>query len=97
MHGGLWHLIFNMFALYFLGTFLSQLIGERKMLLIFLLGGLVGNALFLLIAYTPVGNPFSIVVGASGGIFALAGALAVLSPKTRVLLFFFLTKHLCDI
>jgi len=88
-HSGWWHLFMNMFMLYFLGTYLTQFVGERKMLLVFLAGGLLGNVFFLLYALIPGVSPFISVVGASGGVFALGGALAVLTPRTRVMLFFF--------
>ena len=90
MHAPLWpsfyHLLFNMLTLYFFGSYLSRFIGERKMLAIFFIGALLGNVVYILIAFTPLGNPYSWVVGASGGVIALGGALAVLTPKTRVLI-----------
>ena len=89
-HAGWWHLFFNMFATFFFGSYLMQFVGERKLLLIFLAVGLLGNVFFLLVAlFTPWTSPFASVVGASGGVFALGGALAVLAPRTRVLLFYF--------
>ncbi len=78
-----WHILFNMVALYFLGSFLIRAAGERNFLAVFLLGGLVGNLFFILLA-----NPFSIGIGASGGVFALAGALAVIVPRVPVFIFF---------
>jgi len=83
VHGGIFHILFNMIALYFLGSFLIRAAGERNFLPVFLLGGLVGNLFFILLA-----NPFSTGVGASGGIFALAGALAVIVPRVPVFIFF---------
>ena len=83
VHGGIWHILFNMIALYFLGSFLIRVAGERNFLAVFLLGGLVGNLFFILLA-----NPFTTGVGASGGIFALAGALAVIVPRVPVFIFF---------
>ena len=82
VHGSIWHILFNMIALYFLGSFLFRAVGERSFLAVFFLGGLAGNILFVLLA-----NPFSTGVGASGAIFALGGALAVIVPKARVLIF----------
>jgi membrane associated rhomboid family serine protease len=82
VHGGIFHLIFNMIALYFLGGFLVRAAGERTFLLVFFLGGLAGNLLFALLA-----NPFSTGVGASGGIFALGGALAIMVPRVPVFVF----------
>ena len=81
VHGGFAHILFNMIALYFLGSFLIRAAGERSFLAVFFLGGLAGNILFILLA-----NPFSTGVGASGGIFALAGALAVIVPRVPVII-----------
>ena len=78
-----WHILFNMIALYFLGSFLIRAAGEKNFLAVFLLGGIVGNLFFILLA-----SPFSTGVGASGGIFALAGALAVIVPRVPVFIFF---------
>jgi uncharacterized protein len=93
-HSGWWHLFFNMFATFFFGSYLMRFVGERKTLLIFLAGGLLGNVFFLLYTLLPGVSPFISVVGASGGVFALGGALAVLTPRTRVLLFFFVPMPL---
>jgi membrane associated rhomboid family serine protease len=82
VHSGLWHVVVNMLALYFFGTYLSRLVGERKFLLVYFGGGLLGNIAYILLA-----SPLSIAIGASGAIFALGGALAVMVPRLRVFLF----------
>ncbi|TRZ96577.1 MAG: rhomboid family intramembrane serine protease [Dehalococcoidia bacterium] len=82
VHGGLWHLLANMLTLYFFGRFLIRLTGTQNFLIIYFLGGILGNILFMLL-----GSPFSIVIGASGAIFALGGTLTVLTPKLRVFVF----------
>jgi membrane associated rhomboid family serine protease len=83
VHGGFTHILFNMIALYFLGSFVFRAAGERSFLAVFFLGGLVGNLLYVLL------GPQSIPgIGASGGIFALAGALAIIVPKVPVFIFF---------
>ena len=88
MHGSIWHILFNMITLYFFGTFLIRLVGTRDFLLIYFLGGIAGNLVFMLFAYFNIlTSAFSIVIGASGAIFALGGALAVLTPKLRVFVF----------
>ena len=81
VHGGLWHIIVNMICLYFLGSFMLRAVGERSFLAVFFLGGLAGNALYFLL-----GPPLIPGVGASGAIFALAGALAVMVPRVPVLI-----------
>lgn len=83
VHAGLSHILFNMISLYFLGSFLLRVVGERSFLAVFFLGGLAGNILFVRLA-----NPSWIGVGASGGIFALAGALAIMVPRAPVFIFF---------
>jgi membrane associated rhomboid family serine protease len=83
VHGSIWHILFNMMALYFLGSFFIRAVGERSFLAVFFLGGLAGNALYILL-----GPPLITGVGASGGIFALAGALAVIVPRLPVFIFF---------
>jgi membrane associated rhomboid family serine protease len=83
VHGGFTHILFNMISLYFLGSFFLRAAGERSFLAVFFLGGLAGNLLFVLLA-----NPLSTGIGASGAIFALGGALAVMVPRVPVFIFF---------
>ena len=83
VHGSIFHILFNMIALYFLGSFFIRAAGEKSFLAVFFLGGLAGNALYILLA-----PPNVIGIGASGGIFALAGALAVIVPRVPVFIFF---------
>jgi membrane associated rhomboid family serine protease len=83
-----WHLLFNMITLYFFGTFLIRLVGTRDFLIIYFLGGIVGNIFFMLFAYLHfLTSPYWTVIGASGAIFALGGTLAVLTPRLRVYVF----------
>ena len=82
VHGGFTHILFNMIGLYFLGSFLIRAVGERGFLAVFFLGGLAGNILFALLA-----RPDTTGVGASGAVYALGGALAVMVPKVPVLVF----------
>lgn len=73
LHANLLHLAFNMFALYSIGTFLERVVGPLKYGLIYaasLLGGSLGVVLL------STGQP---TVGASGAIFGIFGAFAVLS------------------
>jgi membrane associated rhomboid family serine protease len=83
VHGNFLHILFNMISLYFLGSFFIRAAGERNFLAVYFLGGLVGNILFALLA-----NPLSTGIGASGAVFALGGALAVMVPRVPVFIFF---------
>jgi len=83
VHAGVGHILANMITLFFFGRFLSGLLGGRRFLLVYFLGGILGNVCYLLLPPSPL----AIAVGASGAIFALGGALAVMVPKLRVLVF----------
>lgn len=75
----IWHILANMITLYFFGSYLLRLVGERNFFILYFLGGIIGNVFYAFIL-TP---PF-LTVGASGAIFAVGGALAVMSPRLRV-------------
>ncbi|MFC1912705.1 rhomboid family intramembrane serine protease [Chloroflexota bacterium] len=82
VHSGFGHIFANMLTLYFFGRYLSQLIGDGKFLAVYFGGGILGSVLFILLA-----SPLSLVVGASGAVFALGGVLTVLVPRLRVFIF----------
>ncbi len=85
MHGGITHLLVNMFVLFIFGTYLERIVGSKNYLLIFLTSGIVGNLAYILYAYL-TGDYFP-SVGASGAIFGVMGALAILAPHLRVVVF----------
>jgi membrane associated rhomboid family serine protease len=85
VHSGFLHLFGNMVVLYFFGTFLVRLIGSNWFVLLYFAGGLVGNALYLWL-----GESLSLVLGASGAVYAIAGALVVMMPRLPVRLYFIL-------
>ena len=82
LHSGVWHILANMLTLYFFGRYLCVLIGEKKFLLIYFVGGIVAGIFYILLgpSYTPA-------IGASGAVFALGGTLAVMRPRLRVFVF----------
>ena len=84
----IWHILGNMLTLYFFGSYLIQLVGEREFLIVYFIGGILGNVFYLVsVLYLGVGSPYSPAIGASGAIFAVAGALAVMRPQLRVFVF----------
>ena len=82
IHDGPWHIIANMITLYFFGKNVLRLVGRNNFLIVYFIGGIVGNILFMLLA-----SPFAVAVGASGAVFALGGTLAVMRPKLKALVF----------
>lgn len=90
MHGNIFHLLFNMIALYFVGRIFVQFLGERRLLTTYIFGGLFGYIIHV-IGYQTI--PFFAqhsapsVVGASGAIYAIFAATAFYRPNYTVRLF----------
>ena len=70
------HIGLNMLALYFLGPMLENVLGRARFLALYLVSGLAGSAAVMLLS-----DPNTPTLGASGAIFGLVGALAVLVLK----------------
>jgi len=86
VHANWSHIFFNMLTLYFFGSFALSLVGETSFLITYFVGGIVGGLFYYAIA-TLMGNSMSILVGASGAIYALGGLLLVMRPNARVITF----------
>jgi membrane associated rhomboid family serine protease len=76
LHFNLWHIAFNMYALYILGTMLEPAIGHFRFGLIYFVALLAGSFGALII------TPDSFTVGASAAVFGLFGA-AILEMRSR--------------
>ena len=95
LHANFFHLFVNMFSLYFLGNFLEMIIGRKRFLWLYLLSGILAGLFYVVLSYffgvsvlgaKIFGAPDVYAVGASGVIFAIAGVLALLTPRNRVYL-----------
>ncbi len=86
IHGGLFHLIFNMLYLWIFGNNVEDFLGPIRFILFYLLSGLGASITHILF------NPNSQVpmIGASGAIAGILGAYLILYPRARVLTFVFL-------
>lgn len=84
LHEGFWHVLSNIIFLYLFGNIIGDLVGDRRVLPIYLLGGLAGGFLFFLSAFFMYMSPYAL--GASGAVMALAGAAVTLAPDYRVML-----------
>jgi membrane associated rhomboid family serine protease len=87
VHDGFFHLFANMITLFFFGNYLNRLIGSKKLLLVYFSGGILGNIFFVLLGTLLNPDSLALAVGASGAVFALGGALAVMQPNLRVFIF----------
>ena len=80
LHGGLFHVAVNGWALYQLGTLFEILLGSSRLALVFFTSGLAGSIASLV--WTLAGTR-GISVGASGAIFGLMGALIAFLVRRR--------------
>ncbi len=98
MHSGWEHLICNMIGVLSIGYGVEQLMGRNKYLALYLLSGLAGSILQMAYFYftIPPNTPYALV-GASGALCGIVGALAYYRSSSVLLLFFIIpvkTIHL---
>lgn len=92
LHTGFFHVLFNMLWFYWFGEIFVLYLGDKKILPLYLLGGIAGAVIYLL-AYNllPVFKPQvdnSMMLGASASIFAIVFAAATLAPDYEIRLMF---------
>jgi len=81
LHGGLWHLIGNMWSLYIFGDNVEDRLGPVRYLLFYLLCGLASGLSHLIVNW----HSQYPTIGASGAIAGVMGAYFVLYPGSRIL------------
>lgn len=88
LHGNYTHIAFNMLALWMFGGPVENALGPRRYTLYYL--ACVLGAAFAQLATTAMFQPddFYATLGASGGVFGLLLAFAILYPQAKVFLFF---------
>jgi membrane associated rhomboid family serine protease len=85
LHGDIMHLAFNLLVLYFMGPFVERSFGSRAFLKFYLICGAAGGIIYTLLASVGILD-IGPMVGASGAIYGLMIALAVMFPQMKVLL-----------
>ncbi len=88
MHGGMGHLIFNMFALWMFGMELENVWGSKRFLTYYLLCGVGAGVANLVIA--PLFTTPAPTVGASGAIYGVLLAFGLMFPNRPIFLYFLL-------
>ncbi len=86
LHYEFTHLLFNMWGLWLFGGMVIPYINGKKMLLLYLLGVICGNLLFILCNLNTPG-PITLL-GASGAVCAVMAAAAMLEPERRLVMLF---------
>ncbi|MBO4263093.1 MAG: rhomboid family intramembrane serine protease [Bacteroidales bacterium] len=87
MHGGMFHIFFNMYTLMIFGGVVERTLGSRKFLTFYLLCGLAAAGFHLLVMSLTRGWSVP-MVGASGAIYGVLIAYAMLFPESRMTLLF---------
>jgi len=86
LHANLAHVALNMFGLWTFGRDVEATLGSRRFAALYAASVLVaGVSQLLVVTGTPVANPYP-TVGASGGVFGVLLAFAVLFPRRRLML-----------
>ncbi len=83
-HGGMFHILINMLILYVLGKPVEERIGGNDFLYLYFVSGLIGGGIWWLCNWSS-GTP---VVGASGAVFGVMLAAAMLYPNLQIMLLF---------
>lgn len=76
LHFDLQHLIGNMVMLILLGAYLERFVGKARYLAVYLIGGIAGNLLSMVLELRT--GEYAISAGASGAVFATVGGLLAL-------------------
>ena len=85
VHGDISHLFFNMLAVLFFGIAVEKRVGSKEFLLLYLLSGTLCGVLSFFL-YILTGAWYVFLMGASGAVFALLLAYAVLYPTSVILI-----------
>lgn len=89
----IFHILFNMLVFYWFGKIFVEYLGSDKLVALYVLGGLMGGVLYLLmfntVPYYIERSGFSGMVGASAAVYAIVVATATLLPNYTFFLLFF--------
>ncbi|NDK55105.1 rhomboid family protein [Pontibacter fetidus] len=84
-HQGFLHIIFNMLNLYWFGQLVREYLGDKKLLSLYVIGGIAGGVLYMLsynfIPYFADRAYNSVMIGASASVLAIVVAAATLLPN----------------
>ena len=93
VHKDIWHILFNMLWLYWFGRIFLEYLDQRKLVAVYLLGGISGALVYMLSfnifpAFEGVVSE-SVAIGASASVMAIVVAIAAYVPDYTIQLFLF--------
>jgi membrane associated rhomboid family serine protease len=86
-HLDFWHLFWNMVLFYFMAQVFFTIMGQKKVLYLYVMSGLSGGALMLILGLFVPQFSHSLLLGASASVLGVGAVMAVYSPNYRVYLF----------
>jgi len=86
LHIGFWHILWNMLMLYWFGRIVGDLLGDQRILPLYIMSGLFGGLIFMLHdLYLPGGTGGSaLALGASAAVMAIVWTAAMVSPDYQM-------------
>jgi membrane associated rhomboid family serine protease len=90
-HKDIWHILFNMLWLYWFGSIFLEYLDQRKLVAVYLLGGMSGAVVYVLSfnifpAFTGIVSE-SVAIGASASVMAIVIAISAYVPNYTIHLF----------
>ena len=87
-HAGLGHVFWNMVLFYFMSQVFFTIMGQKKMLYLYVMSGISGGALMLILGLIfPEQFQHSFLIGASAAVMGVGAVMAVYSPNYKIYLF----------
>jgi membrane associated rhomboid family serine protease len=87
-HADLWHLFWNMILFYLMSQIFFTIMGQKKLLYLYVMSGFCGGGLMLLMGIlVPSQFGHSLLLGASAAVMGVGAVMAIYAPGYRVYLF----------
>lgn len=83
MHGGVMHIMINMFVLFIFGGVIENALGERRYITLYLISGIGSAFLYILL----MGISDIPMLGASGAVFGVMAAFGFMFPREKIIIF----------
>lgn len=83
VHQNFQHIFFNMLGLFFFGIYVEKAIGSKEFLLFYILCGVLDGAISIAVYYF-CGLPYVRLIGASGAVYSVLLAYAVIYPRSII-------------
>lgn len=87
-HEGLGHVLFNLLLLYFSGRLFFSILGEKRLVYVYIMSGIFGGALLLILGLLfPITFAGGYLLGASAAVLGIIMVMAIYTPNYSVYVF----------